>query len=94
MVNRRMLVAGVAIALAFVVGAFLHISYPFHSPERELGFGIQSAAIGLTLLWWAVAACLLISRWKSTSTGIRVLFALNCVIVFAALKEVADAFMQ
>ena len=94
MVNRRMFVAGVTIALAYVVGAFLHISYPFHSPGRELGFGIQSAAISLTLLWWGIACYFLMFRWKTISPGFRTLFVLDFVVVFAALKEVVDAFVQ
>ncbi len=94
MVNRRMLVAGVTIAIAYIVGAFLHVSYPLHSSERELGFGIQSAAIGLTLLWWGIACLLLMFRWKATSPGFRTLFVLDFVVVFAALKEVVDAFVQ
>jgi len=89
-----MLAAGTSIALAFLIGAFLHSSYPFHSSERELGFGIQSAAIGLNLLWWVAVAFILLFRWKSTTAAIRVLFALSFVIVFATLQDVLRAFVQ
>jgi hypothetical protein len=94
MVNRRMFVAGLTIALAFLLGAFLHSSYPYHSSERELGFGIQSAAISLNLLWWVAVAFILLFRWRSTTTAIRVLFALNCVVVFAAVQDVLRALSQ
>jgi hypothetical protein len=78
---------GVAILIAFVSSAFLLALSPTDTGQRGLAFGAVSAASCLEVLWVLAALFVLVSRWRTSTLMLKMVFVLNGAIVVLLARD-------
>jgi hypothetical protein len=85
--QRYLVVAGVTVLVAFIAATQILSRSPFDSGTRGGARGAVTAAGFLEIIWVILAATVATTRWRSTTTPLRVILALNSIIALLLVVE-------
>lgn len=75
--EKRLLVSGVTVLVAFTIAWLVLGSAHYHTAVREAAISASGAACFMVLVWVAVAGVFAIFRWRTTSLSFRLTLGTN-----------------